>query len=1031
MSGVSALTTTTGNSMTGSISLTSTQTSLLNVSNNPSAPFNINFSPVFGGVNSVGGKNGNVLLTTPDGCLSITPDAISPQLKFNAYNAGSNTSGMVANNVSGSLAWVASNAFAVGAVVNNSGSTYMCLSAQPASSPAPSAGSNWAVIGGGGGGGSSITAGGATVACDDPSGSGSITLTTTATGTDGSVIIDASAGASGNVVINASDGYVGISGDIALVSPNTQITMDDNGLGTIFPAGTAGVISLATTDSNASQVNIGGASNATGLWVGASNLTFNGSNVSGGAGGNWSYKGTWASSNAYSLNDVVFNATSMAGDANKIGYIALSNIPASSNAPWTVAGQSNGWQPYFNYANNGIVGFNNGSNASDPSYTTQLTMSAVSGAPPPVNPSSNGDYIMTILNNDGGGGDKYGDFNAGRFVVAGINSGLNPTGSNTLPFLTTTGDTSNIQLSVNGGGAQPVNIVGGLTVDGNPVGSGGNMTYNSSNFVWAGSNSYNIGDIVSDTNNGVYVATLANSNAQPQSNVADWQLVGSTSLTSGSGITGIEINGGTAYPTSGSIINFQPGNGIVMSNTGSNIINISASPQGSGAYLTNNANTWEWLSTNSYSATEGVVSYQGGLYANILAPSSNVAPFGASNSTTLWAGLAPSLSIGTSNITPLQASASNAYTYSLITGAGSALAYTSPSTGVIQLDLAETGITIPGGSNILPVSNVFTFQSSASNIAITSPGAGLIDFNVDAPAMNYSGIWTATGTYQVDDVVLYGEASWVCLVATTAGQSPDTTPASWRILGTIPTNLASVLPADMVSGVVPNECLVANVGYDSWGTSNAYRKGNVISMPSGSLYSALTNNTGSIPTANPGSNSDWVKTGFITVASTLQLQTGSNVATPTYSSSNLFPYSILTASSPLGQNGLTFPTNGGCYATFTGSGTWGIGTGGLSNAGSVIGVQLFDTTGGSNTSISFSSPSYFPTPIPYTQSSSQTYSFPSISCSITTINSGAPPTAYSVALLSDTVSSGTIVPGTITGSIAYVFSGTGSNNTFT
>ena len=139
--------------MTGSISLTSTQTSLLNVSNNPSAPFNINFSPVFGGVNSVGGKNGNVLLTTPDGCLSITPDAISPQLKFNAYNAGSNTSGMVANNVSGSLAWVASNAFAVGAVVNNSGSTYMCLSAQPASSPAPSAGSNWAVIGGGGGGG--------------------------------------------------------------------------------------------------------------------------------------------------------------------------------------------------------------------------------------------------------------------------------------------------------------------------------------------------------------------------------------------------------------------------------------------------------------------------------------------------------------------------------------------------------------------------------------------------------------------------------------------------------------------------------------------------------------------------------------------------------------------------------------------------------------------------------------------------------------------------------------------------------------
>lgn len=324
--------------MTGAITLNTTQPALLGVSNTPGAPFTINFSPVAGGTNTVGGKNGNIVLATPDGCLGITPDPISPTLNFNAHNPTLNTSGMVANNISGALAWNSANAYAVGAVVISSGTTYVCLTAQPASSPAPTNGTNWQSIGGGGAGG-----------------------------------------------------------------------------------------------------------------------------------GNWSYKGAWAGSNSYVVNDVVANPT--ASDANFIGYIASSNIPASSNAPWTPAGQTAGWVGYFNI---GLVGPNTGGAITNPSYATVMGMAGVSGAPPPT--GSNGSFIWTVENNDG---DVYADFCAGRFVVAGINNGLSPSGSNTLPFITTTDTTgSNIQLSINGGGEEPVNIVGGLTVDGVPVAGGGSSITN-------------------------------------------------------------------------------------------------------------------------------------------------------------------------------------------------------------------------------------------------------------------------------------------------------------------------------------------------------------------------------------------------------------------------------------------------------------------------------------------------------------------------------------------------------------------------
>lgn len=992
----------------------------------------------------------------------------------------------------------------------------------------------------------------------------------------------------------------------------------------------------------------------------------------GGGGGNWSYQGAWNASNAYVSNDVVFDPT--ASDARFNGYIALSNIPASSNAPWTSAGQSSGWSPYFN---TGIVGFNNGSNASNANGTTLLSMNSVGGSPPPT--GSNGSFIMTVINQDGGGGGSnvYTDFCAGRFVVAGVNTGLAPTGSNTLPFITTTDSGgSNIQLSVNGGGNQPVNIVGGLTVDGVPIsaggsnianggatlgidsnadltyvsssnvgatnnitltsdtnsgalgsagvislittgtsnsarlqvggdiagglstglyvlegntvvntsnfnvgytsnatslnvsgtslitlqnagsndsasltmfndqsntfrselnattvlgytptvagasnvvalqgggsnsnayadfgagaflvlgqssnaiapqsgagipfitatqsnagtasnaivlelntgavantsnatsvnivadaltlngvpftGGGGNMNYQTSNFAWNASNVYAIGDIAS-LSNLVYVASAPGSNLSPPTNTGSWQPIGST--LGGGGIQSIEINGATPLPTSGTSINFIPGAGISMSNTGSNTINISASTTGTGAYLTSNASSWEWAGSNTYATTQGIVSYQGGLYANIQAPSSNIPPFGASNSTTDWAGLAPSISLGLSNITPLSASPANAYTYSFVPGSNGIIDLTSPNAGEIMIE-AQLGFTLPAPATapVEPVSGLFTLQSSTANIVITTPGNGIIDLNVDAPAMNYSSLWTATVAYQIDDVVIYGEGSWVCLVATTPGESPDNTPASWRILGTVPTALPFANPADMVAGYVANMALVggSNAGYLPWNSSNAYRPGNVISGASGGVYTSLTTNTNIDPASTPGSNTDWVNTGFVPVASTLQIQFGSNVPTNLKSSPPIFPYEMLDFQTPLEQTYPIYSTFGGCVATFTGTGTFATTTVGMSNAGNITGVQLFDS--GTSNVVSYSAPFKFNPVIPYVGGGGgQTVQLPDFTCSITTLNTPTPPNTYSLVLFSDVANTGETVGGTLTGTMAYQFSGTGSNLSF-
>lgn len=145
MSGVTALVTSTGGNITGDITLSSTQPGLLSISNTASAPYQINFAPISASVNSLNGKIGAVTLGSSDGLLSVTPDPVSGAIDLKAYNATLNTSGLVANNISGQLAWegngaspeLSTKAYAIGALVIYTTNTYICVSPQPIGAGAP------------------------------------------------------------------------------------------------------------------------------------------------------------------------------------------------------------------------------------------------------------------------------------------------------------------------------------------------------------------------------------------------------------------------------------------------------------------------------------------------------------------------------------------------------------------------------------------------------------------------------------------------------------------------------------------------------------------------------------------------------------------------------------------------------------------------------------------------------------------------------------------------------------------------------
>jgi hypothetical protein len=201
----------------------------------------------------------------------------------NAPVGGAATGTMVAQNLGAAMAWQGSTAeppistvaYGIGAVVIFLATTFVCLVAQPIGSTFPVTGANWQSIAGG----SSITAGGATVACDNPYASGSITLNTTTTGTAGDITLDTTF-ASGNsgvitlkgggeVVLDTTIDTTGGLG-VRIITGNTTSFFED-----VNAAGQPGQISFETTSTNPAKLTIGGTSQSTGLYVSNTQLLYN------------------------------------------------------------------------------------------------------------------------------------------------------------------------------------------------------------------------------------------------------------------------------------------------------------------------------------------------------------------------------------------------------------------------------------------------------------------------------------------------------------------------------------------------------------------------------------------------------------------------------------------------------------------------------------------------------------------------------------------------------------------------------------
>jgi len=131
--------------------------STLNISNTTDT---ITIQTNFSGVSSLNSGAGGLNIKSTDGCLNIPNPDGNNDINVTAYSSNTNTSSLVAQNVSGAFAWagaggppeVSTVAYAVGALIIYSSSTYVCVTAQPIGSPLPPNAGAWVAIGGGGGG---------------------------------------------------------------------------------------------------------------------------------------------------------------------------------------------------------------------------------------------------------------------------------------------------------------------------------------------------------------------------------------------------------------------------------------------------------------------------------------------------------------------------------------------------------------------------------------------------------------------------------------------------------------------------------------------------------------------------------------------------------------------------------------------------------------------------------------------------------------------------------------------------------------
>ena len=299
-------------------------------------------------------------------------------------------------------------------------------------------------------------------------------------------------------------------------------------------------------------------------------------------------------------------------------------------------------------------------------------------------------------------------------------------------------------------------------------------------------------------------------------------------------------------------------------------------------------------------------------------------------------------------------------------------------------------------------------------------------------ALIYAGLWDSITTYAVNDVALYGGNNWVCLVNTSAGQSPISTPASWRELATVSTGQNGALPVSMVPGTIPQNTSAGLLGVSLWSSGLNYMKGNtVVDDASAGMYQSHTNgNAGNKPSTDTGAN--WSYLGVAPKIQNSLITSGSNVVGNFSSSSVAWNVGEIVNALDFGDvltGGLSpaLGSYGGCQYTFNGysSFSWNA----ASNVATIIGVQLFDS-GTSNTH-SYSAPSYFDTPISLGAAGGSNVATPYFSLNvITPVVAPSGQQAYNLGYLIGDPGAPTGLTNKVTGAGSYIFSGSTSNITF-
>lgn len=182
---------------------------------------------------------------------------------------------------------------------------------------------------------SSISANGALVACDDPSGSGAIVISTS---TGAEIKLDTS--------------LTPINGDIKMVSGasfTVDTTADANGgvslktsgtqsyFGQYGGSGLPGQIQLTSADAtNPAKVSIGGAVDTTGLYISNTQVLFNNVPLGGGGGGMTLSQDDWSPV----LN---YPAQTLLNDPAQGSFVAPLAVASGGTTPWTGGGDTGGW----------------------------------------------------------------------------------------------------------------------------------------------------------------------------------------------------------------------------------------------------------------------------------------------------------------------------------------------------------------------------------------------------------------------------------------------------------------------------------------------------------------------------------------------------------------------------------------------------------------------------------------------------------------------------------------------------------------